>query len=615
MKKITLILFFLSLFIFSAKGEIIFHDNFSKKTAEGWQVVDVNFPQSTSSIWTVSEGAYVHFPEEDVYSSSYTFSTNGKNDWSDYILTLKFKQDLNGRTGVFFRFKDLNNTYRFYTFDKLRVKWRWRAIVLDKISNGKWEILASKWELYREPKWENLRIVVSGKRIFVYLNEKLLFKVVDEKPLTKGKIALYSAADKYSYFDNICIYSINQPWVSYNYLSRVIPLGKKVPFKIVITNYSSSPLQNISIKVEGNVKIIPSLPEKINIGGNEEKTFDLEIEGEKTGPGKLLVYKGGEIIGFKKIYITTEEIASLIPIFGDFHMHTTYSDGRNTPLEMFIQCKRVGLDVICISDHGNILGSLAAKKLTESSGAHMVVIVGEENGCDFPNTHILSYNIPENFKYKVKNYAPKEIRNDIEKVMKWAKSQGMVLVQAHPVSELHKGTPEEKLKTTLYLLQNNLIDGFEIITTGELGENVFKKIKYTTQFYENLKKKGMLYPITASTDSHEKKFLGKAKTLLFVKSFTVEGVLEAIKTGKTVGMFIPSPNEISIYGPDELVGIAKIYIEDFMPYHDEIAKDEAHLLWMYFGGHPEKKKEIKKLHKRWRELIKEKLPFVNLDNY
>ena len=125
----------------------------------------------------------------------------------------------------------------------------------------------------------------------------------------------------------------------------------------------------------------------------------------------------------------------------------------------------------------------------------------------------------------------------------------------------------------------------------------------------------MLYPITASTDSHEKKFLGKAKTLLFVKSFTVEGVLEAIKTGKTVGMFIPSPNEISIYGPDELVGIAEIYIEDFMPYHDEIAKDEAHLLWMYLGGHPEKKKEIEELHKRWRELIKEKLPFVNLDNY
>lgn len=613
MKKIFF--FFLLLWITYGRSEVIFKEDFSGKFSEKWRSIDVNFIPGKSSIWGVSENSYVYFPEEELNPSSFSYSFIENKNWQDYILTVKFKQDIDGLTGIVFKFKDLDNTYRLYSFDKLRVRWRWRCIVLDKISGGNWSILASKWELYREPKWENLRIVVSRDNIYVYLNGQLLFNIIDKNPLKEGTVGFFSIGNKHSYFDDIFIYSIDQPWIEYNYTSRVIPLGEKVPFEVKITNYSTNPLKGLSLKVEGKCKVKLPVSDKFEIKGKSEKNIKFEIEGKERGGGKISIYNGDKLIGSKKIYITTPEIASLIPIFGDFHMHTTYSDGKNTPLEMFIQCKKVGLDVISITDHGTILGSLAGKRLLNSSDAHMLVIIGEENGCDYPNTHILTYKIPENFIYKVKDYAPKEIRNDIVKVMKWAKSQGMVLIQAHPVSELHKGTPEEKLKTTTELLENQLIDGFEIITSGEAGENVFRKIKFTTDFYNKWKNKGILWPITASTDSHNMEHLGKAKTLLFVKSFTEEEVLSAIKNKKTVGIFNPEKDNIFLYGPDELVSIAEIYIEDFMPFHDELAKEEAYLLHLYFGGHTEKKKDIREFHKKWKQLLKEKLPFVNFENY
>ena len=50
----------------------------------------------------------------------------------------------------------------------------------------------------------------------------------------------------------------------------------------------------------------------------------------------------------------------------DLHMHTTFSDGENTPEEMVLEAIRLGLDTVGISDHSS--GDPCGMTLAQSAG-------------------------------------------------------------------------------------------------------------------------------------------------------------------------------------------------------------------------------------------------------
>ena len=77
----------------------------------------------------------------------------------------------------------------------------------------------------------------------------------------------------------------------------------------------------------------------------------------------------------------------------DLHLHTTASDGSDTPKELIAKAKEVGLEVISITDHDTIAGSIEALKLPYSG---VKVITGIEFSCNTRgdggfDCHILGY--------------------------------------------------------------------------------------------------------------------------------------------------------------------------------------------------------------------------------
>lgn len=62
----------------------------------------------------------------------------------------------------------------------------------------------------------------------------------------------------------------------------------------------------------------------------------------------------------------------------DLHVHTTFSDGEDSPAEVLEWAERVGLDVIAITDHDEIAGAEIAAELAERTGTGPDVIVGSE---------------------------------------------------------------------------------------------------------------------------------------------------------------------------------------------------------------------------------------------
>lgn len=76
----------------------------------------------------------------------------------------------------------------------------------------------------------------------------------------------------------------------------------------------------------------------------------------------------------------------------DLHIHTTASDGRLSPREIYYQAKLANLKIIAITDHDTIQGVLDLRSFA-TSGIH--IIPGIELNTDITDyeVHILGYNI------------------------------------------------------------------------------------------------------------------------------------------------------------------------------------------------------------------------------
>lgn len=62
----------------------------------------------------------------------------------------------------------------------------------------------------------------------------------------------------------------------------------------------------------------------------------------------------------------------------DLHVHTTASDGSDSPHAVYQTAARRGLDVIAVTDHDTLLGGLIAADVARRAEAPPCVIVGEE---------------------------------------------------------------------------------------------------------------------------------------------------------------------------------------------------------------------------------------------
>jgi 3',5'-nucleoside bisphosphate phosphatase len=92
----------------------------------------------------------------------------------------------------------------------------------------------------------------------------------------------------------------------------------------------------------------------------------------------------------------------------DLHLHTTASDGRLEPGEIVSLAKRVGLDVIAITDHDTIEGVVPALTAAHDSSS-LTVIPGVEINTDVPRgeVHILGYFI---------DYTDKKLASTLQKL-------------------------------------------------------------------------------------------------------------------------------------------------------------------------------------------------------
>lgn len=196
---------------------------------------------------------------------------------------------------------------------------------------------------------------------------------------------------------------------------------------------------------------------------------------------------------------------------GDFHVHAFPGDGGLAPWEFSNEMRRRGLDVIAITNHNQLMaGRIAAAAVAETPHAPMVIPGQEITASRF---HLIAAGITRKVDWRLS--AGDAIRA--------VQEQGGVAIAAHPVSASWRPRDPDAVR---------FLDGAEaalpMARTSRLqGESV-------VEFYRAAAKQNPGIAAIGSSDFHFGASLGQSRTFVFVREVSRDGVLDAIREGRTV---------------------------------------------------------------------------------
>jgi hypothetical protein len=209
----------------------------------------------------------------------------------------------------------------------------------------------------------------------------------------------------------------------------------------------------------------------------------------------------------------------------DLHVHAFLGDGALIPWAIRREAARRGVDVIGLTNHNQMYSARIDAALFPPP-VHPLMLPGVE--VTTPNYHLIALGISE----------PIDWRLSISDAIRAVHAQGGVAIAAHPYGDFWQTLDPETLAS---------LDGLEV------AHPLTAEARYARRFFEALYKRARTIKPTiaaiGSSDYHFGAPIGLYQTRMLVRELTREGVLEAIRAGRTVA-FDPSGAR---YGASEWV--------------------------------------------------------------
>lgn len=223
---------------------------------------------------------------------------------------------------------------------------------------------------------------------------------------------------------------------------------------------------------------------------------------------------------------------------GDFHAHTRFSDGFLSPFGIVLQAERRGLDVVGVTEHNYVFPGLLARWFSRRIGGPIVIPGSEITRRGY---HIIVLGQ----KQRVDPDLP------LKEQLRLVHKQGALAIAAHPVKKFWPAL----------LPELRWLDGCEVMhPIAFRGESPAGwRWSEMVEFYRRGRATNPRFAAIGSSDYHFFSPLGVVRTLLFVRSVDEAGVLEAIRSAKTV-TFGPKGER---FGPDDL--LALLAREPYLP--------------------------------------------------
>ncbi len=336
------------------------------------------------------------------------------------------------------------------------------------------------------------------------------------------------------------------------------------------------------------------------------------------------------------VYAVAQDLQGRYPFRGDLHIHTTCSDGHQTPEVVCANYRSHGYDFFAITDHNRYYPSLRAMAFYQDIPTEFVIVPGEEVhiaqvNWSTPSAHIVNFGglysvnalvrddfyeegkharslIPdppqpmtlEEFYRMVEDRAagmdiPENINRTIAAAMSWVfeqvKKSGGLAIFPHPnwVTDNSFHVPDVFVD---YLMERREFDAFEVLG----GERYYEHNGFQTLRYYEDKARGNVYPIVGSTDSHNSHASSDgsliASTLVFSPENERQALISSIKEHYSVAVDSIS-KEFRIVGDSRLCRYASFLLQNYTPRHDEACFEEGRLMKLCATGTEEEKADAK----------------------
>lgn len=217
--------------------------------------------------------------------------------------------------------------------------------------------------------------------------------------------------------------------------------------------------------------------------------------------------------------------AGYFVLAGDFHVHSFPGDGGLPPWEIAREAARRRLDLVALTNHNSMLSSRLADRLGLTGRGALLIPSQELTAVGY---HLAAVGIDGLVDW----------RQSIPQAAAAIHARGGVAIGAHPGGPLHERTFDDAALVAL--------DGIEAAHPGMLAPSRMRK-EIAGTYARALEQHPGIATI-GSSDFHHFAPIGVCRTYLFAKSRARDGVLEAIRAGRTVAC----DGHGETYGPPEL---------------------------------------------------------------
>jgi len=321
-----------------------------------------------------------------------------------------------------------------------------------------------------------------------------------------------------------------------------------------------------------------------------------------------------------RLYALDEDLFSRRPYKGDFHMHTYYSDGKESPAYVAGCCRRIGLDFMAITDHHRYAPSLEAIQAYAEAPIDLRIYPGEEVHPPDNRVHILNFggSFSVNEKFADDAY-PSEVAAiaaalDLDEGMDrypyascvWCYDQirqgGGLGVFCHPYW-LHNRRYDVPVTLTDLLFERQPFDALELIGgyfRHEMESNTLQVARYQEE-----RAQGKRIPIVGVSDAHgceRGELFGWFYTIAFSPTLDLPDLVTNIKALYSVAVEALPGETARAYGPFRLVRYAQFLLREIFPLHDALCVEEGRQMLEYASGAPQAAAALAALRGRTQKL-------------
>ncbi len=320
------------------------------------------------------------------------------------------------------------------------------------------------------------------------------------------------------------------------------------------------------------------------------------------------------------VYAVDQDLYERFPYMGDLHVHTCFSDGRESPEYVASTYRKHGFDFIAITDHRRYEPSMRAIHAYEGVKLDFKLYPGEE--VHAPNNHIHIVHFGGDYSVN-KLYEDNEAKYyeevaEIQKTLgdlgddsafeyasclwvykKIAEAKGLSIF-AHPHWLADVYHVRDSMTSTM--LANAPFDAFELLGGMSVEENNMQ-----TAFYNQARQNGSHnYGIVGSSDSHgciQRPYFNQTKTIAFSPSNSRDDIVCAIKNKYSVAVEHITGENYRVYGDYRLVSFALFLLREYFPVHDELCFEEGRAMFDLVKGHPKASQLLSLMYGRTTELL------------